>query len=185
MAILYGIKQAVITELGADGNAAAEGTVIKFKTAEQAELEPVMSEGDEEILRNAEQILAVVRTDDLLYGYDITLKDNLFDPAIAGLVAGYQVTTGEDRAVEKIATPMMNDGCIAKEFKLELYVANYEGDAIVNYAKVTFNKCKGKFPSMTLGNEFFAPEFEIKARENSKAKLPIKEITFVEELPAD
>ena len=29
------------------------------------------------------------------------------------------------------------------------------------------------------------PEFEIKARENTKASLPIKEIEFVEELPVD
>ena len=38
---------------------------------------------------------------------------------------------------------------------------------------------------MTVGDGFFAPEFEIKARENTKASLPIKEIEFVDELPVD
>ena len=36
---------------------------------------------------------------------------------------------------------------------------------------------------MSIGDGFYAPEFEIKARENTKASLPIKEITFVNELP--
>ena len=80
---------------------------------------------------------------------------------------------------------MMSEGFTGKPFKLDIYVANYSGDAIVNYAKVTLNKCVGKFPSMSIGDGFYAPEFEIKARENSAASLPIKEITFVDTLPAD
>ena len=80
---------------------------------------------------------------------------------------------------------MMNEGYTGKTFKLDIYVANYSGDAIVDYEKVTLNKCIGKFPTMSIGDGFYAPEFEIKARENSAAKLPIKEITFVDEIPAD
>lgn len=47
-----------------------------IKTAQKAELEPVLSEGEEDILRNDVSILAVVRTEDLIYGYDIKLTDN-------------------------------------------------------------------------------------------------------------
>jgi hypothetical protein len=68
---------------------------------------------------------------------------------------------------------------------MELYVANYEMDAIVGYAKITLNKCFGKFPEISIGKEFFAPEFEVKARENSAANLPIFSIEEVQELPAD
>ena len=78
---------------------------------------------------------------------------------------------------------MMTEGFTGKPFKLDIYVANYSGDAIVDYAKVTLNKCIGKFPTMSIGDGFYAPEFEIKARENTKASLPIKEITFVDSLP--
>jgi hypothetical protein len=35
---------------------------------------------------------------------------------------------------------------------------------------------------MDIGEGFYAPEFEIKARENSKANLPIQEMVFVESL---
>lgn len=186
MAILYNIKKAVITELDPTTGAAKTGGVVAhIKTAQKAELEPVLSEGEEDILRNDVSILAVVRTDDLIYGYDIKLTDNQFDDTMAGLVAGYKVEDGTTTGTKKLSTPMMSEGNVAKPFKLDLYVANYSGDSIVNYAKVTLNKCTGKFPTMTVGDGFFAPEFEIKARENTKAKLPIKEITFVDELPAD
>ena len=184
MAILYNIKKAVITELDpSTGKPKADGVVAHIKTAQKAELEPVLSEGEEDILRNDVSILAVVRTDDLIYGYDIKLTDNQFDDTMAGLVAGYKVEKAA--GTNKLSTPMMSEGNVAKPFKLELYVANYSGDSIVNYAKVTLNKCTGKFPTVTVGDGFFAPEFEIKAREITKANLPIKEIEFVDTLPTD
>ena len=186
MAILYNIKKVVLTELDpATGAPKAEGGVkATIETAQKAELEPVLSEGEEDILRAPDKILAVVRTDDLIYGYDVKLTDNTFSAEVAGLVAGYKVTKASDGGQkDKYATPMMTEGFTGKPFKLDIYVANYSGDAIVDYAKVTLNKCIGKFPTMSIGDGFYAPEFEIKARENTKASLPIKEITFVDSLP--
>lgn len=176
--ILYGIKQVKLTELDAMTGLAAEAAeAIVLNTAEEAELSPVFSEGSEEILRSSEKILAIVREDDLLYGYDITFKDNTFDEKCAQLVCGYKA--GEDG---KLSTPNLADGNLAKPFKLEMWVKQVEGDAVVGYAKITLNKCFGKFATMKVGKEFYAPEFEIKARENSAAKLPIKEIEFVDNL---
>ena len=184
MAILYNIKKAILTELDpSTGAAKASGVVAHIKTAQKAELEPVISEGEEDILRSSDRILATVRTDDLIYGYNVKLTDNTFSASVAGLVGGYKVS-GQD-STEKYATPMLDEGNICKPFKLDIYVANYSGDAIVNYAKITLNKCIGKFPNMSIGDGFYAPEFEIKARENTAAKLPIKEITFVESIPED
>lgn len=184
MAILYNIKKVVLTELDdSTGTAKSGGVVSHIKTAQKAELEPVLSEGDEDVLRSFEQILAIVQTDDLIYGYDVKLIDNTFSADVAGLVAGYKVS-GESET-EKYATPMLKEGFTGKSFKLDIYVANYSGADIVNYAKITLNKCVGKFPSISIGDGFYAPEFEIKARENTKANLPIKEITFVDEVPAD
>ena len=186
MAILYNIKKVVLTELDpAKGTPKTSGVTATITTAQKAELEPVLSEGEEDILRSDTNILAVVRTDDLIYGYDVKLTDNTFSADVAGLVGGYKVTKGTSGTQDVFKTPMMSEGFTGKPFKLDIYVANYSGDAIVNYAKVTLNKCVGKFPSMSIGDGFYAPEFEIKARENSAASLPIKEITFVDTLPAD
>ena len=95
MPILYNIKKVVLTELDDSTGAAKSGRgVSHIKTAQKAELEPVLSEGDEDILRSPEQILAVVRTDDLIYGYDVKLTDNTFSADVAGLVGGYKVSGG-------------------------------------------------------------------------------------------
>ena len=160
MAILYNIKKVVLTELDPKTGAptASDGVKPTIHKAQTAELEPVLSEGDEDILRAPDKILAVVRTDDLIYGYDVKLTDNTFSADVAGLVAGYKVTKGSNSQKDKYATPMVNEGFTGKPFKLEIYVANYSGDSIVDYAKVTLNKCIGKFPTMSIGDGFYAPE---------------------------
>ena len=179
--ILYGIKKVVLTELDeSTGQAKASGTTCTLTTAEEAEMTPVFADGSEEVLRSAEKILAIVREDDLLYGLDITFKDNTFDEKCAELVCGYKKSS--ESQSKKLTTPMMSEGNIAKPFKMEIFVKQVEGDAVVGYVKITLNKCYGKFVSMKVGKEFFAPEFEIKARENSKASLPIQEIDFVSSL---
>ena len=177
--ILYGIKQVKLTELdAASGLPKQQAQAILLKTAEEADLSPVFSEGSEEILRSSEQILAIVREDDLLYGYDITFKDNTFDEKCAELVCGY---VPKDSG-KGLVTPKLKDGNVAKPFKLEIWVKQVEGDAVVGYVKITLNKCFGKFATMKVGKEFYAPEFAIKARENSAADLPIKELDFVDNL---
>lgn len=188
MEILYNIERVDLTELDPlTGLPAAGPTAIKttIKTAKEAKLAAVISEGSEEILRNATNILAVVREDDLLYGYDFTFTDNTFDIKAAQLVAGYVKSTAENAGKDDLQTPMMNQGNQGKPFRTDIYVANYEGDSIKNYCKITLNKCLGKFPDMTVGSEFYAPEFSIKARENTKATLPIKSIAWVAGLPVE
>lgn len=182
--ILYGIKQAKLTELDpTTGEVKAENPITTvISTAEEAELTPVLSEGSEEVLRSSTKILAVVREDDLLYGIDLKLTDNTFDEKCATLVAGYKATEKPEGTLTKLSTPMMTEGNIGKPFKCEIWVAQYEGDAITGYVKITLNKCTGKFPTMKVGKEFYAPEFEIKARENTKASKPIQDMEFVSTL---
>ena len=71
-----------------------------------------------------------------------------------------------------------------KPFRLNIYVPNYVGDSIVNYIQISLNNCTGNAPGMNLGKEFYAPEFDIKAREATKAGLPVKSMKYVAELPA-
>lgn len=183
--VLYGIKKVVLTELDAATQLPKEnGVICHIETGESSELEPVVSEGEEQVKRTDNKILAVVRTEDLLYGYDMTFVDNTFDPTIASLIGGGKViTTGEEKTVAGFETPMMSEGATMRPFKCDIYVANYEGDSIKNYVCITLNNCKGKSPKFSVGKDFYAPEFEIKAREATKAQKPIKSITYVDELP--
>lgn len=184
--VLYGVKRVVLTELDPTTQLPKDqGIVCHIETGESAELEPVVSEGEENVKRTDDKILAVVRTEDLLYGYDMTFVDNTFDPTIASLIGGGKVTKGKEsgNTVTGFETPMMSEGATMKPFKAEIYVANYEGDSIKNYVCITLNNCKGKAPKFSVGKDFYAPEFEIKAREATKAKKPIKSISYVDALP--
>lgn len=186
--VLYGVKRVVLTELDPATQLpkVSGGIVCHIETGESVELEPVVSEGEENVKRTDDKILAVVRTEDLLYGYDMTFVDNTFDPTIASLIGGGKVTKGSRESgstVTGFETPMMSEGATMKPFKAEIYVANYEGDSIKNYVCITLNNCKGKAPKFSVGKDFYAPEFEIKAREATKAKKPIKSISYVDALP--
>lgn len=183
--ILYGVKLVVLEEIDKKTQEVVpDGIVCRIDTAESVEMEAVINEGTEETARSDMKILAVVRTPDLLYGYDMTLKDNTFDPEIAGLIEG-GVIKKKDGVVTGYRSPMLSEGASKmKPFRATLYVANYEGDSIKNYVKLICNNCSGTAPSFTSGKEFYAPEFTIKAREATKANLPIKSIEYVDDLPA-
>lgn len=182
--ILYGVKLLVLEELDEKTQLPKEGGATCYATTGQsAELEPVVSEGEEKIARSDTKILAIVRTPDLLYGYDLKLVDNTFDINAAALIEGGAIKKGEDGAVIGYDSAMLADGATMKPFRATIYVANYSGDSIVNYVKLTLNKCTGKAPTIKVGNDFFAPEFQIKAREATKAGLPVKSLDYVDELP--
>lgn len=182
--ILYGVKKVVLTELDPATQLPKAATPIKcsITTGESVELEPVVSEGEENVARTDDKILAIVRTPDLLYGYDFKFVDNTFDPSVMSLIGGEKLVKAEEE-ITGTSTPMMSEGNTMKPFRAEIYVANYEGDSIKNYVCVTLNNCSGKAPKFSVGKEFYAPEFEIKAREATKASLPIKSISYVDALP--
>lgn len=183
--ILYGVKLVVLEEIDkVTQEVVPDGVTCRIDTAESVEMEAVISEGTEESTRNDNKILAIVRTPDLLYGYDLTLKDNTFDPEIAGLIEG-GVVKKANGVVTGYRSPMLSEGASKmKSFRANFYIANYEGDSIKNYVKMTCNNCSGTAPSFSGAKEFYAPEFTIKAREATKANLPIKSMEYVDELPA-
>ena len=182
--ILYGVKLLVLEELDEKTQMPKEGGATCYATTGQsAELEPVVSEGEEKIARSDTKILAIVRTPDLLYGYNLKLVDNTFDINAAALIEGGAVKKNESDEVVGYDSAMLADGATMKPFRATIYIANYSGDAIVNFVKLTLNKCEGTAPTIKVGDEFFAPEFEIKAREATKAGLPVKSIEYVDELP--
>jgi hypothetical protein len=183
--VLYGIKLVVLEELDKVTQLPKEGGIVcNIETAESAEMESVVSEGEEENKRTDDRILAVVRTPDLLYGYDIKLTDNTFDPEIASLIEGGVLKLNETGEVIGYRAPMIAEGSTnMKHFRATIYVANYEGDSIKNYVKVICNNCSGTAPGFKAGKEFYAPEMTIRAREATKAGLPVKEIDYALELP--
>lgn len=183
--ILYSVKKAVITELDPlTGNVKSGAVPINVSTASEIELDPVISNGDEKVHRDDDIILAIARTPDLLYGYNLKLTDNAFSPEVASLIEGGVIRKSGETIVG-YDSPMLADGATMKPFKLDVYVANYEGDNIKNYVKLSFWNCTGKAPKMSIKKDFYSPEFDVKARENTKLGKPVKTVDYVDTLPAD
>lgn len=183
--ILYNIKKVVITELDEATGMPKVGSIpINVKTAEEADIDPDISNGEKKVKRDDDQILAIAETPDLLIGYKLKLKDNLFTPEVASIIEGAKIVKQGDTVVGYDA-PMMKDGATMKPFKLDMYVANYEGTSIKNYAKITFNYCTGKASKMSFKKDFYSPEFEVYAKENTKAGLSVKQVRYVDQLPPD
>lgn len=187
--ILYNIKKVIIEELdSATGSVKVGANPINITCDSEADIDPVVANGDEKVLRDDTHILAVARTDDLLYGYNLKLKNSTFDVGLAALIEGgtirYSTEPGHEDEIVGYDSPMLKDGNTKiKEFRATIYVANYEGDDIKNYIKVVFNKCRGKSPKLTFKKDFYSPEFDIEARENTRANLPIRSIDYVDSLP--
>lgn len=184
--VLYGVKLVILEEIDPVTQLPVDnGVKCRINTAESAEMEPVMSEGNEDVARTDERILAIVRTPDLLYGYNITLKDNTFDAMVAALIEGGVVNKDASGNITDYRAPLISEGnSNMKPFRALIYVANYEGDSIKNYVCITLNNCSGSAPGMNAAKEFYAPEYTIKAREATKAGLPIKNLSYVTSLPA-
>lgn len=184
--ILYGVKRLVLTELDPLTQLTkAGGIVCVVDTAQEAELDPVLSNGEEKILRDDDIVLAIARTPDLCYGYNFKFKDATFDLKVASLIEGGKIIY-DSVVLDKMIgydSPMLADGATMKPFMAEVYVANYKGDSIVNYAKIKLNNCTGKAPKMAFKKDFFAPEFEVDAREATVAGLSMKQVTFIDALP--
>lgn len=184
--LLYGVKLAILEELDPKTELPKDdGTPIRIDTAETVGMEAVTSEGAEDVKRIDDRILAIATTNDLLYGYDLTLTDNLFDTDVVSLVEGANTKAASGSSSEVVSTPLLSEGFKGKYFRLTLYSAHREGNSIIDYAKITFNKCHGIPSGMSLEKAFYSPEFTIKAREASKAKLPIRSIEIVKDLPTD
>lgn len=185
--ILYGVKRLVLTELDPLTQLPRAGGIkCVVTTAQEANLDPVISNGDEKILRDDDIVLAIARTPDLCYGYNFKFKDATFDLKVASLIEGGKIIF-DAVVLDKVIgydSPMLADGATMKPFMAEVYVANYKGDSIVNYACIRLNNCSGKAPKMEFKKDFFAPEFEVDAREATIAVLPMKQVTYVDVLPS-
>lgn len=181
--ILYGVKLVILNELDPVTELVkAGGITCRVDTAEEVNLDPVLAKGNEKVLRSDLKILAVASTDDLLYGYAFKFINSTFDLNIVGLIEGGTIRkTGEN--ITGYDASMLSEGATMKLFSAEIYVANYEGSSIKNYTKVTLNKCKGRAAKLAYKDDFFAPEFDVDAREATKAGKPIKSIDYIDALP--
>ena len=158
---------------------------FRFDTAEEAQIDPNLSEGEENILRVKNKILATNRTEDIVVGYDTTLSSNTLIPKLFAIIDGGNLIFDKvdtDKVVSYEA-PVAGKPVARKRFTLNLYTEEKDIDGnTLQFVKFGFKHCTGKPVSFRLKDgEFFVPEMVVRSRPKA-GERPI-ELEFLEELP--
>lgn len=153
-------------------------------TYNEVTLEAFVSEGEEKELRKGNRLIAQLKTEDLVKGYDVKLKDLVMCPEVFALIDGGESRATEAGEFEAYVGPKMGEAVTRTPFTLNLYTEEKDGDGETKgYLKVTCKHCKGSPASITIKDgDFFAPEYALKSRPK-KGERPL-EITALAELPA-
>lgn len=118
-----------------------------LETASSATFTGVVSAGAEQELRIKNTIHGMIKTEDLVKGYDIELADQKLLLKVYALVDGgtYTPATTEPAVNEKYAAPVAGAPVNRKKFDLYLYTSDRDtdGDALAYHAW-KFPSCKGK-----------------------------------------
>lgn len=158
----------------------------RFDTASEATYAPVVSQGNETILRIKNTILATDKTEEIQYGSDINLSQVVMVPEVLAIVdGGTLVTTGESETLKVTGYNPPSVGTVVNRVKFTTKIYTEEKDAdgeTLGYQCFAFKGCKGKPVSFNFKDgEFMAPQYTISSRVK-KGTAPYN-LTFLEELP--
>lgn len=156
-----------------------------FDTAQNANIDPNLSEGQENVLRVKNKILATNRTEDIVVGYDVTLSSNTLIPQLFAIVDGGELVFDDTDTTKVISynAPVAGKPVARKKFTLNLYTEEKDIDGnTLQFVKFGFKNCAGKPVSFSLEDgEFFVPEMVIRSRPKA-CERPIY-MDFLDELP--
>jgi len=154
-----------------------EPRVLSFDTVTSAEPEPVVSEGEDSELRVRNTILAQDTLEDILKGYDITLKDCVLSADLLALIDGGSVTDAGSNSFSGYRSPAAGATSSRIRFILRLYTEekDYSGEA-VGYFRFSFPNCVGTPAKFEFENgSFTAPEYVVRSRPSAgKSALTVE-----------
>lgn len=153
------------------------------ETGSEMTIEASVSEGEEKELRKLNRLIAQLKTEDIIKGYDIKWKDLVIHPFVLALIDGGQSTVGE-KGEFTYNGPTMGEVVKRTPFTVNVYTEEKDSDGETKgYLKLTCKHCKGSPASFTLKDgDFYAPEYTVKSRPKNGEK-PLT-ITHLSELPA-
>lgn len=144
----------------------AEPRVLSFETISSASPEPLVSEGEEEELRVGNTILAQNCLEDIIKGYNITLRDCVLSADLLALTDGGSSVSGEGGAFAGYNGPKAGAKTERTRFDLRIYTAekDYGGENIA-FFRFTYPNCFGTPAKIKFENGAFAsPEYVVKSR---------------------
>lgn len=154
------------------------------ETANEIKLEAFVSEGEEKELRKNNRLIAQLKTEDLVKGYNVSIKDLVMTPEVFAIVdGGVSQTAAEGGAFASYTGPKMGEVVKRTPVTINVYTEEKDGDGeTVGYLKLTCKHCKGSPASIEMKDgDFFSPEYTLKSRPKiGEAPLSIE---AVEALP--
>jgi hypothetical protein len=126
----------------------------------------VVSAGAEQEMRIKNTICGVLRTEDILRGYDITLDDPALNTRIYALIDGGSLTGEPGASGEKYAAPAAGAPTERTAFDLYVYSSDRDVDGeAVCYHQWRFPSCKGRPVEGALKDgEFSVVSYKIASR---------------------
>ena len=154
-----------------------------FETASSATATPAVSAGQEVEQRVKNAIKGLLRTEDIVKGYDIELEDQRVSMDVFALSDG-GTATGAGAAWTKYTGPSAGASVTRKGFSLYLYTSDRDTDGgAIAYHEWTFPGCKGKAVPLNFADGAFSSmKYSITSR--PATGIGVIEVTKIDELPA-
>jgi len=143
--------------------------VFGFDTVTSAEPEPVISEGEESELRVRNTILAQDLLEDIVKGYDITLKDCVLNAGLLEIIDGGAQHTADTSLLSGYSAPQAGTPSGRTRFTLRLYAEEKDyGGQTIGVFRFSFPNCVGTPAKFQLENgSFTTPEYLVRSRPRS------------------
>ena len=154
-----------------------------FETASSATATPAVSAGQEVEQRVKNAIKGLLRTEDIVKGYDIELEDQRVIMDVFALIDG-GTATGAGAAWTKYTGPSAGASVTRKGFSLYLYTSDRDTDGgALAYHEWTFPGCKGKAVPLNFSDGAFSSmKYSITSR--PATGVGVIDVQKIEELPA-
>ena len=161
-----------------------DSTRYNFSTADEVSCELVSEEGESSSLTIKKKTIAKKDGVDLIQGYDLTIKDNVFTPEMVCAIQGGKIEkSGTD--FKRYTAPTIGVAPTLKAFNTHFYIEVVgEDGATGEYLKYTFPNCKGSLISPSFkDDEYYSSEYTIKSR--PALGQGAYTVELVDELPED
>lgn len=182
MALLEGFNIANVERVKVVTDEASPKTHV-FETASSATATPAVSAGQEVEQRVKNAIKGLLRTEDIVKGYDIDLEDQRVIIEVFALIDG-GTTTGAGAAWTKYTGPTAGASVSRIGFALYLYTSDRDTDGgALAFHEWKFPGCKGKAVPLNFADGAFSSmKYSITSRPSTG--VGVIEVEKIEELPA-
>ncbi|AUM96806.1 TPA: hypothetical protein LA742_001726 [Clostridium botulinum] len=109
-----------------------------IETSNEIDIEPINSKGKRDILRIKNKIYGINETDDIVIGYKLKMKDNLFNIETMALIDGGTIQDNKYCGTE------VGIAVERHPFTMEIFTEEKDYSRTTGYVKFVYKHCKGK-----------------------------------------